>query len=165
MGFLDNYHPTGRLTIDGVSMHTPAWRASNLTPLWRGIAVRGTDRIIPGIPGVLPYRRRLTVRTHSIPLFICGDHDRDGNLLIDPWVGLEENLDFLHDYVVDPPNAGDGTRAASIVKPSGVVVTADIHVLDLVLGDVLEGTDASTGATGVGQRATLEVSIPAGRFA
>lgn len=147
--------PTGSLTIDGVSMHTDAWTIVDLTNLWFGGDVRGQDRLIPGVAGVIPYRRRTTVTTYSLPMVIIGDVDQTGTPYSDIWEGLESNINYLRSNVVDPTNTGDGTRSATLLMPSGSSRTADIHVLRLALGTVSRGV----------MRATLDISIPSGCFA
>jgi len=147
--------PSGELTINGVSMHTPAWAVVDLTVLWMGAQVRGFDRLIPFAPGVIPHRRRMTVTQHSLPMVITGAVDRLGVAWPDPWEGLEANIDYLRAFVVDPTNATDGTLPATLDMPSGASRTADIHVLRLSLGVVQSGL----------MRATLDISIPEGAFA
>lgn len=154
-GILCAAPPSGALEINGVSMHTDAWTVIDLTVLWMGADIRGTDRILPTTPGVIPYRRRMTVTRHSLPMVIVGYVDQTGTPYSDPWEGLETNIDFLRAWVVDPTNVGDGTLPASLTMPSGSTRTADIHVLGLNLGTVSRAR----------VRATLDISIPEGVFA
>lgn len=141
-----------RVSID---MHTPAWTIIDLLPLWLGAELRGDDRILPGVSGVIPYRRRNTVTQHSLPMIVIGSRDRLGAAYTDMWVGLESNINYLMNNVVSPTNTGDGTRSATLVMPSGAVRTANIHVLRLSLGTINSGI----------MKATLDISIPAGVFA
>ncbi len=127
----------GELTIGGVLMHTPAWNA---------------------------YQRRLTVTRHSLPMAIFGEVNQGGVPYANEWAGLEANIAYLKANVVAPTGTGDGTRAASLLMPSGATRTADIHVVDLVRGRLVAGTNMITGAEGVGMLATLEISIPEGEF-
>lgn len=160
MSGIDCAPSAGSLVIGDVSMNNGAWCALDLTPLWAEVAVRGGDRLIPTLDGVVPYRRRITVTEHSLPLLICGEVDHLGIEYPDPWVGLEENLAYLRANVVDPVATTAGTRAAQLTMPSGDVRTAAIHVLDLRLGEPI-APDPVDGAI---FRASLEISIPAGRF-
>lgn len=156
--------PTGRLQVDGVNLHCPAWTMPDLLELWFGADVRGDDQLIPGLGGVIANRRRTTVTRHSLPMTICGDVDRNGARYDgDAWAGLEQNIDYLRTNVVDPTNTGDGTRAATLFMPSGDTRTADIHVLRLVPGARGYGVQ-SDGWTGAICTATLEISIPLGVF-
>lgn len=145
---------TGELVIAGVSMHNEAWCVLDLTELWLPGDLRGSDRLLPGVVGVKPYRRRLTVTAHSLPMVLAGDVDRFGADQADPWEGLQANIDYLRANVVDPTNTGDGTRVATLTMPSGAVRSAAIHVLDLQLGVKVAGR----------ARATLDISIPGGAF-
>ena len=153
-GIICDAPPSGALEINGVSMHTPAWTVIDTTVLWMGADVRGQDRILPTTPGVIPYRRRMTVTRHSLPMVIVGYVDDAGVAYPDPMEGLETNIDYLRGWIVDPTNAGDGTLPATLTMPSGAVRTADIHVLGLTLGQVSRAR----------LRATLDISIPTGVF-
>lgn len=146
--------PSGALEINGISMHTPAWTVVDLTMLWMGAEIRGGDRLLPTVPGVIPYRRRMTVTQHSLPMVIVGYVDESGTPYSDPWEGLEANIDYLRGWIVDPTNVGDGTLPAELTMPSGVTRTADIHVVALSLGNISKAM----------MRATLEISIPQGVF-
>lgn len=154
----------GQLTIGGVLMHGYAWNILRLISLWMPGDQRGTDRLLPLTPGVIAYQRRLTVTRHSLPMAIAGEVNQAGVPYADVWAGLEANIAALKSTVVAPTGTGDGTRASSLVMPSGATRTADIHVLDLIPGRVVAGTNMMTGMEGVGMVATLEISIPAGEF-
>lgn len=119
----------GWLTIDGHSLHTPAWCAYDLSPLWGTPEVRGGNRLLPGATGVLPYRKRATETRLSLPFVVYGAFDADGTPNEDPFAGLEANLAFLYTYVILPTNTGDGTRELVWHRPSGSSTTADVHVV------------------------------------
>ena len=146
--------PSGALEINGIPMHTFAWTVVDTTSLWMGADIRGQDRLLPTTPGVIAYRRRMTVTRHSLPMVIIGYVDYTGTPYSDPMEGLEANVDYLRSWVVDPTNLGDGTLPASLTMPSGAVRNADIHVLGLSLGQVSRAR----------LRATLDISIPTGVF-
>jgi len=148
--------PTGTLEIDNVPMSCPAWSTLDLTSLWLGPAQRGEDRILPGVSGVVPYRRRATVRTVTLEMVIVGEVDHTGAVNADPWDGLRHNIWYLRTNVTDPTNIGDGTRNAVVTMPDGVTTRqADVHVGELVLGE---------HDNYARYLATLELSIPAGVF-
>lgn len=151
---------TGTLTIDGVLLNTPAWDITDLTTLWVETTVRGNDRLLPGVAGVIPYRRRLDVMSYSLPMLVSGDVNEDGDDYPDAWVGLETNLQTLYDDVVQPTNVGDGTRPAVLTMPSGLERCADVHVLGLRVSSAV-----GAGTRQALVRAVLQLSIPAGRFA
>jgi hypothetical protein len=154
----------GDLEIDGVPMLGPAWTLTDLTPLWGQVDVRGSDLILPMASGRRANQRRIDATEHSLQLIICGETDQDGDLWPNPWIGLEENLAFLRTNVVDPTGVGNGTLPAVLTMPSGDTRTADIHVLDLRQGAVDAGTSGLSGNSTTAFYATLEISIPAGRF-
>lgn len=159
-------HPdlTGRLAIDGTSLHTPAWNATNLMPLWARGDVRGNSVVMPGSPGVRPKPKRVTITRRSIPMAFTGTMDEDGNRYANTWIGLEANLDTFYAAVVDQPGTGDGTRNAVLTMPSGSVRSRDIHVLGLSLGATVEGINTITGDYGTLLLATLDLEIPDGAF-
>lgn len=152
---LDDAHCQGTLTINGVLMHCPAWNVIRLVPLWLTPSVRGgPNRPIPGIAGRVAYRRRIDETVHSLPMMVSGLRDRTGAINANPWAGLEANIAYLRANVVDPTNATDGTRAATLVMPSGATRTANIQVIGMTEGNVVMYV----------QKFTLDVIIPAGAF-
>lgn len=155
----------GWLTIDGISLNTPAWRVvgTDLPQLWQGGDVRGSDRLVPGAIGVLPYRRRFTVTRHSLTMIIVGEVDHLGNPATDPREGFYVNLAYLRTNVTDPTNVTDGTRHAVLTLPDQVsTIEGDIHILGLTIGAVADGTNVRTGVPTYGALATLDISIPGG---
>lgn len=144
----------GVLSIDGVLLNCPAWDIVDLSDLWLGGDIRGDDRLLPGVGGVIAYPRRFTVTRHSLPMAIDGSVDQLGQENADPWVGLQDHIEYLRANVVDPTGVGDGTRPAVLQMPDGTGRYADVHVLRLIKGDIVEGR----------LLATLEISIPAGVF-
>lgn len=140
------------LVINSVPLATPAWRITDLTPLWSGADLRGRDRVKPGAEGATPVRRVLAATRLVLPGVVFGTHNREGTPYGDVRTGLRTNLDVLHTQVVDPP-AGDGTHAATWVLP-GTDKTADVHVVGF-------STRAFSPAA---VRFTIELSIPSGRF-
>jgi hypothetical protein len=152
----------GNLTLNGVPMKTRAWTCPDLTPLWLPTAVRGSDVIIPGMDGVLPYRRRRTVTQYALDFRIAGISDMNGLVTTGTGNGVEEfaqlewNLHYLRQNVIDPrtsPNL-DGTVPGVLTMPSGDLRYADVHVLGFTVNarvsHVLQGV--------------LDISIPAGGF-
>lgn len=140
------------LEIDGVPLHTHAWRIVDLAPLQQGAARRGADRKVPGAPGVRAYPRRANVTVHALEMFVFGHLDEDGAPHADPREGLEENVAYLRANVTDPTNVGDGTRTAVLHLPSGATRQAPVHVEGFEL--------AALGP--VAFAAVLTLSIPEG---
>jgi hypothetical protein len=166
MAGLVGFGCTGQLWIgDGDMVETPmnttAWDITNLTPLWAEFSVRGQDRRLPGVNGVIPYRRRFDITEHDLQMVIIGDADMNGNANSNAWIGLEENITFLREFVIDPPNppGATGQKSARLVMPSGEERFANIHVLGLRLSET----------QGIGEEhafclAALKISIPQGVF-
>lgn len=142
----------GWIELDGVSMSTPAWCTHDLSALWGTPDLRGDDRLLPGVVGVIAYRRRATVTRLSLPFLVVGQYDRDGVEYPDPFIGLQTNLAYLMANVLLPTNTGDGTREMVWYLPDGGDVTVDVHVLGYRPGLTLEGV----------ARGTLELSVPGG---
>ena len=166
MAGLVGYGCTGQLYIgDGdlveVSMNNSGWDITDMTPLWAVFDVRGQDRRVPGVNGVVPYRRRFDVTEHGLDIVILGDADKDGNANADAWIGLQENIDYLRDNVIDPPNVpGSGLKLGRLVMPSGEQRYASIHVLGLTLSQTQGIGNEHAFVLG-----TLNISIPRGVFA
>lgn len=121
----------GTLTIDGVALMCPGWTILTLGGFYGTPAELGTDRVIPGVDGVIPYKRRATVTRHSLPMVVVGQHNRLGVEYPEPYVGMETNLAYLLANVALPTGVGDGTRTAVWTRPSGATITAAVHVLGL----------------------------------
>lgn len=136
------------LAIDG------AWEWLDLSPIWQGPDKRGSDRLVPGVAGVVPYRRRPTVSVRELQGYVHGFKDYNGGVFADVRVGLEANVAFLQDNIEADPG-GDGTRVATLHLPSGATKSADVHVLALRL--------SAFGPTSA--RAVLVLSIPTGSLA
>ncbi len=152
----------GNLTLNGVPMKTRAWTLPDLTPLWLPPAIRGSDVLIPGAVGVIPYRRRATVTQYALDFRVAGISDMNGVITTgsgngpDEFMQLEYNLAYLRTNVLDTrtsPNL-DGTVAGVLTMPSGDVRTANVHVLGFTVN-----TRVSHILQGV-----LDISVPAGGF-
>lgn len=146
----------GDLTIGGVALNGPAWKVLNLLELWQPADQRGSDRLVPGVAGVLAQQRRDTVTRRSLQLLIIGDVDRTGATQADKFEGLQANVDYLRANVVAPTGTGDGTRSAVLTMPDGTSRTEPVHVVGFEFGNFRE--DAAW------LRAVLTISIPSGRI-
>lgn len=162
---LTNYALEGSMTIDGKSINRPAFAIigdergiGGYVQLWADFDVRGQDRILPGVPGVIAYPRRVTVRRMDFRLLVVGDVDAAGAPVADSKEGLEANLEWIRTNFLAPVVSSTGTRTAVLTLPSGGTRTAEIHVLGVVTQSY---TLQECGAVWVG---TLQISIPSGRF-
>lgn len=154
----------GDLSISGVSLNTPAWMTLNLERLWYQPDVRGEDRLVPGVTGVIPYRRRITSTTYELEFFIVGDCDQAGTPHADGLLGLQANLEYLWVNVFTPLAAHPGTRPASLILPSGSTRTANVHVqfsegIVRVINNTICGQTRSAGMTGL-----ITMTVPTGLF-
>lgn len=143
----------GSLTINGVSMSTPAWKILDLAPLWFPPDVRGGNVVIPGVAGRHAYPRRVDETTYRLPMLVYHGYDRTGSTYADPSNGLQTNVAYLYTNVV-APTIGT-TVAAVLTLPSGSTQGANVQV-QLEMSDHY-GNSAT--------KAVLHVTVPAGRFA
>lgn len=142
------------LEVNGVDLATHAWLITDLSDLLND-RVRGSDRVIPGVDGVRPFRRRRHVRVCTFPLMIWGQFAEDGVEQADPVQGVIDHMLYLSTNLGIARSVGDGTVPAIWHLPDGGTLEADVHVLGL-----LGTTDVAPGVL----KTTLDLSIPAGRF-
>lgn len=165
---LQNTTLEGTLTIAGISMNPAngAWAIlgdetgrGGLLHLWAKMTVRGTDRVLPGAPGVIAYPRRGTVTRHDLRLLIVGDViGQTGAPASNAIEGLATNIEYLRANIISPVVSSTGTRAATLTIPGAASRTANIHVLEIDIQSYLLQECGSIAIT------TLQISIPAGRF-
>lgn len=165
MAGLANYDCDGVLTIGGISMNRPAWGIvpdengnGGLLQLLTTVDIRGDDRIVPGVAGVIPYRRRITRSRYVFRLVVTGDVDETGAENADSVLGLVDNLDYLWDNVIEPPSASNSLLAASWTPPGSSARTADIHVVRCDQNQYSHREDSSIWI------GSLTISVPEGRF-
>jgi hypothetical protein len=119
------------LEIDGISLDTNAWRITDLRPLYGAADVRGQDRLLPGVAGVVPYRRRRTVSMRALELAIFGDYDTDDEPTVGDFAAqCDANIAYLRANVADPTNVGDGTRTAVLHRADLSFESGQVHVVD-----------------------------------
>lgn len=163
---IDDYNHDGTLTIGSVLMNRPAWAIlgddtgeGGLLHLWVETEVRGDDRLLPGAAGIIPYQRRLAPARHDLRLLVTGDVNENGVANANSKTGLIANLNYIYANVIAPTGTGDGTRAATLTATGITSRTANIHVLGLKM------RRANYDDTSAAYEGTLQISIPAGRFA
>lgn len=159
----------GSLTIDSIDMNPAngAWGiigdergVGGYVQLWADFDVRGDDRILPSVTGVIAYQRRRTVTRHDFRLVVVGDvNGQTSGSETDSRIGLEDNIEYLRENVIDPVDTSTGTRSAVLTMPSGNTRTADIHVLGVTTQTYMLRECGSIWI------ATMHISIPSGRFA
>lgn len=126
-----------RLSIVGesatVDMATHAWYLGQ-TQLLRGSgAVRGTDRLLPGAPGIRPYPRRRTVTQYTLPLTLRGEYNQDGVPQADPCEAVINHLEYLiAQLVTTGGNLVAPVRACTLHHPTtGADRVGSIRVLEI----------------------------------
>lgn len=105
--------------IDGVPLAAGvgpgrfAWMATDLADLRRPADLRGTDTLLPEVPGVIVNPRRPTVSTRLVTMIFAGDCDSDGapGLPADQQVWV--NLALFQSLVIEPPG-GDPRRTVAV---------------------------------------------------
>lgn len=141
------------LEVNNVPLATTGWLFANVEQLWGDADVRGADRTVPLLEGDLPYPRRRAATSYSLEGLIFGEADGEGNPFASVREGIEQNLTYLQTYVSAPIDTGDGTVPAVLYRPT-TQAEADIHCGPLKVG----------GRGRAALKATLRLSIPAGRF-
>jgi hypothetical protein len=151
----------GELKINGVSLHTPAWRIQDVTKMWVDSPLRGQYIVTPGKDGedVVPMRQ--TSAQFSLDFIIVGDVDQTGaayaasGIYSATDIGLASNLNYLRTNVFTGRSlTGNRTRAATLQVPGeGSTRAADVHCW-LVPGRTYQTF----------MQATLELRIPTGAF-
>lgn len=96
--------------LNSVPLDTYGWRVieGGYDELLNCPALRGSDLVMPGVPGRRPYPRLIDASIVSIPMVIGGATDQDGTPYSDPLVGLLTNRDYLRDNTGFAAG-GDGT--------------------------------------------------------
>lgn len=165
---LQHTQDEGVLTISGISMNPSngAWMIQGdkdgqggLIPLWTDYDVRGEDRILPSVTGVIAYQRRMTATRHDLRFVVVGDTiGQTGAAALDQRIGLQTNLEYLRANVFAPVATMAGTRAATLTMPTGSPRAADIHVLRTTTQSY---HFEECGSIWIG---TLHIDIPEGRF-
>lgn len=140
-GFCETeYGCLGTLSIDGplgpIVLNGPAWDIHNLSPLWYGASVRGESEIMPTAAGRRSNPNRLDEHSEDLLLVVRGDVDPAGVPIADPWIGIDQNLVYLWENVLQPIDEGRGTRDAVLVKPDGTDWVATVRTQPLqAVGD------------------------------
>jgi hypothetical protein len=143
------------LELNTVPMACPAWEIPDLSPLLDNAQVRGSDRILPSVDGVLAYRRRPTATVVTLPLDVVGLVDWDGNTVADPFAQLNIHMDYLRTNLGFASATGDGTVPAILHRGSVDPMVGDVHFLGF--------KGSRTMGAGL-LRTTFDLSIPAGQL-
>lgn len=145
---------TEYLEIASTPLATPAWRITDLTPLFAGAALRGApNRLLP-LAGARALPQRVGPTTYSLPITIWGHRNRDGSTNADARAGLKANIAALHTAFIDPPTPPATTRSAIWHQAGGTTVTKDINAV----------TFTPTAFSPRAIRGVLSFTVTTGRF-
>lgn len=162
---------SGSLVINGVELESDCWViTSALIPLWLpNNYIEPSPVHIPGADGDIWYPSDIGTSSYDLQMVIIGDCDPTGTPYSDAWEGIEENIAAFYTDVLAPISSNRGLQAATLVKPSGAELTADVFVGPWQPGTTTEGTFRShcSGAVGpsVHHRGVLNIKVPSGKFA
>lgn len=93
-----------QLTINSVDTIGPAWIWRDLSNLWIPTSTFA-NRVAPGVPGSSPLPGIQDELHTSLPFWISGTCDWEGNPYSDPYVGFRRNWRYLMNNVFLPPTA------------------------------------------------------------
>jgi hypothetical protein len=143
----------GLLSIDGVLLNRDCMAVLNVMELWKPPPTRGANLDIPFLPGTLPIPRITHEAKRNLHLLVVGTCDLTGAPNPDPYIGLEENMEWLSDNIF----ALRTTAEAEVLMPSGNIKSGPVQVES----DTLEwGVEIGIAIT-----ATFDITIPAGYLA
>lgn len=143
------------LGTTSIPLATPAWRIINMSTLFEGPDVRGSNRVLPGTAGEKAFPKRVGATVKVLQMVVYGGRKWDNTVYSDRHVGLETNLLYLADNLAVPPAAPAGTRASTLHLADGSTRTANIQVIKFRIGS----------GGGLDTLATLDINIPTGRYA
>lgn len=144
----------GSLTINSVSLTSTRFMARNLAVLHGLGQLRGSDRVIPGVAGVVPLRRRTTATRYDLELYVCGDDDGAGLPFTDVQAGLVSNLNVVINSIADPPTPPTVTRSAVWTPYNSAPKTFDVVVEGFTIGAAVNESTVRT---------VLSIMLPGGR--
>ncbi len=158
-GFCETeYGCTGRLTLNGVPMHNPAFVTPLLSRLWFDREYRGENVVSPGLDGRRSNPRRYDEVQIAIPIYINGLVNVAGDVYADAFDGVQDNIEFITNRITHPRAYGKdpsrGTMLAFLETPGGSVLTGQVKA-ELELPDEIDPTYV------VG---TLTITLPDGEF-
>lgn len=145
------------LTIDAQSFDVPGAfeHTTSIARLLTTVRSRGDNQPMPYLTGRPAQRLWMDEVVVSLDLEVFGDVDNAGTPHADEYIGLEDNLLFLLDFVADRASDVDATVPATLETHGGRTFTADVQILNLQLV-----RHAITVAY-----VSYDLRIPAGRWA
>lgn len=107
----------GIVSFDGVSLSRDCMAVMNTIDLWKPPPTRGGNLSIPFLNGTLAIPRITNEAKRNVHLLVVGTCDLTGAINDDPYVGLEENMEWLSDNIF----ALRGPAMLEILMPSGAI--------------------------------------------
>jgi len=148
----------GALTIRGWSLHTGAWCAYDLSPVFSSPAFRGENIKVESYPGRQPLVLVDDESEISLQMMFSGAEDRLGVASAASNAGLMTNLRAFREHIIDEVrNGAVATVASTLVVPEDggdVTYAADVQPITLDW-TLLPGGYA---------RAVLGLRVPGGRW-
>lgn len=147
----------GELTIDGLSLHGPAWCAWDLSPLYDSPEFRGDNILVERLDGKVA-RPVVTDETdYSLRLMFSGYSDQAGVPWGAPAGGVLANRQAFHDTYVAPIRSGTASLPATLEIPDPDDPNATITYLFDVQPLKLSGWTLLPNAYA---RGVLELRVP-----
>ena len=127
----------GELTVDGWTLHGPAWCAHDLSALYESPDFRDANVLVETEEGQIA-RPMVTDQTdYTLPMMFSGAVDRTGAAYTVPAGGLLANLRALEARLIDPIRSGTADLSATLTVPDpmdpneDIVYTFDVQPLRL----------------------------------
>lgn len=120
------------LTIDSQSFDIEgAWKHNrSLRRLRSTVATRGESIAMPYVAGRTAFPTRPDEVVVDMELMVFGIRDSAGSLHTDRLAGLDENLAYLEDFVLDHTDGTTTTWTATLETPSARTWTAEVQILN-----------------------------------
>jgi len=140
-----------------IALATPAYWVKDPTPLWDAAGLRGSDRLIPGVPGQAPLTRISDMVKVPLVLIVSGAAANDGTPASNRRSQLLTNWEYLRTNIFTPNPTAPGTWNLVYHRPDSTTKSGGCFV----------GTGSSpqpgTLATGTPVlQAILDILLPAG---
>lgn len=155
MAFSHSNSRHGQLSINSVSLMTPATRILNLQEIWSR-SNRGASKVIPHADGRKGRRRRRDEIAVSLQLIVGGDVSMAGVAASNRLAQLDTTMAYLEAQIVTPPSDPDGYPSVLTLR-TGATLTADV---------VIETWDVEPHPNRSAMNVvTFDLAIPSGRYA
>lgn len=107
----------GELTIDGWTLHGPAWCVTSLSDLRNSPSIRLDNIEVEDQPGTIAKSGLDDAEDYSLPIVFSGAVDRTGTEYANPAGGLFANRQALHDRLIAPIRNGTADLPAVLDLP------------------------------------------------